>query len=346
MRTKTRFLAFGLVLILLAGLAASTAAGNPGPATHDIRPGPGVSQVVWLSKYFPALAGTPGDTRVYILKGARPGPTALVLGGTHGNEISGIMTATMMVERASVEAGRLIVIPRANNSASTHSDPGMPSYIELKTPSGIRRFAYGSRLTNPAHQETDPDEYQHFQTNYSYPGEEIRNLDRSYPGRPDGTLTQQIAYGIFQVIEQEKPGIAIDLHEAGPSSRLAYLMIANPKCIDTAALAAVDLGMAGITIQIDQSSNQRGLSHREWGDLTPAQAFIIETANPGQSPNAKNPDVVNDKTNPLWLRMGVHVTATLQLFRSFDEMGGGSIVLSNLPSLEDLKENGIGTYFN
>ena len=43
------------------------------PAEHDVRPGRGVTRVARLQDYLPALAGTAGDTAVYVLQGAKPG---------------------------------------------------------------------------------------------------------------------------------------------------------------------------------------------------------------------------------------------------------------------------------
>ena len=116
---------------------------------HDVRAGAGVTTDRRLSAYLPSLAGTPGDTAVYVFEGKEPGGTAVVLGGTHGNEIAGIMAATLLVERARVVRGRLIVIPHANNSAVSYTDPQRPGpeWIDVTTASGERRFKYGARRT-------------------------------------------------------------------------------------------------------------------------------------------------------------------------------------------------------
>ena len=108
------------------------------PRTHDIRPGPGVTTVKMLSAYAPTLANTPGDTTVYVLEGHEPGGTVFVAGGTHGNEIAGIMAAIVLVEHAAVLKGRLIVVPHANNSAITVVDPERPGprAIVLRSASG------------------------------------------------------------------------------------------------------------------------------------------------------------------------------------------------------------------
>lgn len=57
--------------------------------------------------------GTQYPLRVFILEGARPGPTVMVQGGIQGDEIAGFLAAQHLT-RASLENGRLIIIPRAN----------------------------------------------------------------------------------------------------------------------------------------------------------------------------------------------------------------------------------------
>ena len=69
--------------------------------TPDIRPGEGVTDQRVLSDYFPPLAGTNLDTDVFILDSGKPGVTALLLGGTHGNELAGTVSALVMVKTLS-----------------------------------------------------------------------------------------------------------------------------------------------------------------------------------------------------------------------------------------------------
>ncbi len=77
--------------------------------------GAGVTAQRMLSATEPSLAGGPGDTPVFELAG-EPGGTMLLLGGTHPQEIGGVMAAILMVENARVKRGRLIVVPQANRS--------------------------------------------------------------------------------------------------------------------------------------------------------------------------------------------------------------------------------------
>src|SRR4051812_9465165 len=90
--------------------------------------GPGVTSHRMLSAIEPSLAGGPSDTPVFELAGEKPGGTFLILGGTHPQEIGGMLAAVLMIENARVRQGRLIVVPQANRSGFTHTDP-MEAYL-------------------------------------------------------------------------------------------------------------------------------------------------------------------------------------------------------------------------
>ena len=139
MRTSRPFtvlLAWALLLTLGAAAFAQE------PILHDVRPGYGVTGIGWLSDYHAPLRGTPVDTRVYYMDSGQPGPTVVIVGGTHSNEIAGISAALLIVERAEVTKGRLIVIPYANSSGASITDT-IRTQIgswSVETISGIRTF--------------------------------------------------------------------------------------------------------------------------------------------------------------------------------------------------------------
>ena len=322
------------------------------PAVHDIRPGPGVTSTKMLSAYATGLADTPGDTRVYVLEGREAGATVFVAGGTHGNEIAGIMAAIVLVERARVQTGRLIVVPHANNSAITDADPERPGppAIVLTTPSGDRRFLYGSRRTKATQQGApDPPAYRHPnpKSDETLPGTEARNLNRAYPGVADGTLTQRIAFGIMQLLAAERVSAAFDFHEAGPESRLAWMVVANPKNLETAAAALFDLEALGLTMKLERSSETfRGLSHREWGDATTAQAYLFETPSPSMADDTKGVDFVNDPKLPLSKRVGGQLAAFAAVLRAYNAGAPASarIALADVPAMTDVEKAGVGAF--
>ncbi len=329
---------------------------------HDYRPSASLTKTGWLSDYYPALLGTPGDSKVYFFEGKQPGGTLFVGGGTHANEIAGIMAAVTILETVKIEVGRVIVVPNLNNSAvaNQEKEPTMPAYtsrgpswIALDTPSGRRFFKYGSRATSSAQQGV-PDPV----GGYVHPDSkeaplapwEFRNLNRAYPGRTDSGLTQKIAYAIMALLKKEKVDVAFDFHEADVGGRLANMMVANPKNLDIAAAAVVNIDLDyGFTFKLEPSNMDfRGLSHREWGAWTDADSFLTETPNPAMSREADDSvDVVNDPQNPLALRVGSHLIATEAVVNVFSEAHPEkSIVFSGLPAFEDLLKNGLGPYLN
>ncbi|MFO7693251.1 MAG: hypothetical protein R6V57_09230 [Vicinamibacterales bacterium] len=340
------------VLLLPVAWAVQVPVPAGAPVVHDIRPGPGVTSTKMLSAYAPGLATTPGDTKVYLLEGREAGATVFVAGGTHGNEIAGVMAAVVLIERARVEKGRLIVVPHANNSAITDVDPERPGppAITLTTPSGERRFLYGSRRTKLSHQGApDPPVYRHPnpKADEALAGAEARNLNRAYPGAAGGTLTQRIAHGIMQLLVAEQVSAAFDFHEAGPESRLAWMVVANPKNLETAAAALFDLEAMGLAMKLERSSETfRGLSHREWGDATKAQAYLFETPSPSMVNDTAGVDFVNDPKLPLSKRVGGQLATFAAVLGAYN--GGAPpamrIELAGVPSMTDVEQAGVGAF--
>lgn len=327
---------------------------------HDYRPSSSLAKVGWLSDYYEGLAGTPGDTRVYYFEGAEPGGTLFVAGGTHSNEIAGIMAAVVIMENVQVKAGRVIVVPNINASGVGHLDtePGQPAFttrgpdwIRLETPSGARYFKYGSRCTHPVHQEeADPvGGYVHPESDEApLPAWENRNLNRAYPGRTDAGLTQKIAYAVMALLREEKVDVAFDYHEANLQGRLADMMVAHPKNIGIAASAVMDVELDhGLALKLEPSNLAfRGLSHREWGSGTGAMSFLTESPHPGMGDGEPaDVDVVNDPRSPLGKRVALHVASTEAVVRAFSlERPERAIAFSGLPTYEDLAGSGVGPF--
>jgi predicted deacylase len=348
--TMSRRAAVPGIAVLVGGVAVLAQVSIPrvAPAIHDIRPGGGWATRA-LSDYDASLAGTAGDTPVFVFEGLRPGGTVFVAGGTHGNEPAGYMATTLLVERARVETGRLIVVPRANNSAASWVDPkwtGLPSF-SFTTPSGVRTFKFGARLTKPEHQgEPDPPRKDAAGAAVPGPDVEARNLDRAYPGNPTGNLTQRVAAAIVSLIKREQVDLAFDLHEAGVDSRLAMMIVANPKNIDLGAAAVLSLEGKGLDMKLEASSSTfRGLSHREWGDATQAKAFLFETPNPASDAKTAG-DLVNHPTWPLSKRVGIHLTTMAAVIDAYnaDAPPSRQVTLAGVPDVASLTRSGLNAF--
>jgi hypothetical protein len=341
---------------------------------EPVVPGPGVSEVKMLSDWFPGLAGTAGDTRVFVLKGKEEGGSALIFGGTHTNEASGPIMAVVMIENAVVEKGTLYIIPFANNSAFTATQPGegYPSRFHVKTEWGERWFRYGARQTNPLNQWPDPDCYTHYPSGQLLSGMDIRNLNRCFPGKPNGLLTEKIAFGITSLIRQEKIDLAFDLHEAEPMFPVINTIVAHQNAIEIAVMANIMLSeMEDMQIGLEASAEKlHGFSHRELGDHTDTLAFLAETCNPIQDPMRARTDEqlildgkcdflvkggqlgilyvpFDENGSPLENRVGRHSSTVQEIIGNFNSFyPDREILINGMPRWEELRENGVGHYLH
>ncbi|MCL2093715.1 MAG: succinylglutamate desuccinylase [Treponema sp.] len=340
---------------------------------EEIIPGPGVTEIRMLSEWLPSLRGTRGDTEVYILRGSRPGGSIIVLGGNHPNEPGGYLSAVLLVENAVVDQGTLYVLPRSNNSGFSHSEPqnANPQYFSFTKPDGsIRSFRYGSRLTNPLDQWPDPDVYIHASSGENLSGNENRNLNRAFPGRPDGNFTERVAYAITELIRQEDIFLTIDLHEASPEYPVVNAIVSHERAYTlTATVIIFGLEDRGIQVSMESSpTNLRGLTHREFGDFTDTLAVLPETTNPAQGRLRGRTDEAlvltgkdkfyvraqalgrlfvpyDESGHPLEDRVGRHLT-TIEEFALFLgwEYPEQSMVIRDIPQHSSLLQRGIGAY--
>lgn len=367
-----RATALGLVAAALL-VAAVAGKSFTGMWKDDVLvPAPGFERHM-LSEWHAPLAGTPADTPVYVQASSQPGGTVLVMGGTHPNEPAGTLAAVLLLEKARVAQGRLMVVPFGNHMAFTHNDPqeGAPQRIHLKLADGsTRAFKYGSRATNPIDQWPDPDVYIHPQSGQELSGKERSNLNRAHPGTKEGPLTLQLAYGLRELLVKEKVDLAFDLHEASPEYPVVNAIVAHEKSMELAAVVTMELEGQGIAMRLEPSpKNLRGLTHREWGDTTDTMPILMETANPSQGRLRGRTDEAlvltgRDKAyakamglgrlfinyqgdQPLDLRVARHVTA-IKVF--LDNLGllypEKTILVEGIPDYASIVGQGTGTFLN
>ncbi len=182
--------------------------------------------------------------------------------------------------------GKLVVIPQANNSAFTHNYPqeAHPQFLHFTLPDGSKRvFRHGSRTSNSINHWPDPEVFVQYPSKQKLSGDEVRNLNRAYPGRLNGTFTERVAYAIKKVLEQEGVQLVIDLHEAQPEYPFINAIGAHPRAQQLATMASLGMQMQDLDLSLEASPEKfRGLSYRELGDHTKAKAVLMETCNPSQ----------------------------------------------------------------
>jgi hypothetical protein len=128
--------------------------------------------------------GTPVTAAVMVVRGQEDGPTLCLSGATHGDEYNGVM-----------------VISRLINGLD---------------PAGLRGTVIGVPIMNPfayyAEKRLNVFDY------------ELQNLNRLFPGDPEGDLGQIIAHKLFEGVFA-RGNYVIDYHEGGRDFMAKYLIV-------------------------------------------------------------------------------------------------------------------------
>ena len=254
---------------------------------------PSFTEQRWLSDYEPSLKGTYMDSPVYVFDSGVEGGSMLYLGGTHPYEPATSLSAFVAMNTINVEKGKVFIVPQANFSATTSGVLGnaYPTFYEVETQWGKQKFKIGDRITNPLEQWPDSFTYIHYPSKQAQAYQDIRNLNRCYPGKKDGNPTERLAYAVMELIRQEDISISFDVHEASIMYPVVGTYVAHDRAQDIAMMAAMDLS-AGVTQMNEPGDAQfdmkievspkalKGFTHREWGDYSDTLAILMETPEP------------------------------------------------------------------
>ena len=243
----------------------------------------GVTQVKTLGDYFEGIRGTVNDCNVFIMEGEEPGATLFVMGGTHPEEPAARLAAWLLAENAVMEAGRLIVVLSSNRSATTVTRVGgaYPPDYTIPTAWGGQTFRMGDRWANPLDQWPDPEVYIHSPSGQYLAYVDIRNLNRAWPGRPEGTLTERTTHAFMELIRQEGVDLFIDLHEAELQYPVISTIVAHDSGEELAAFVSMMLTDMEFKMGMEYSPpSLHGLSHREVGDHSDAVSLLFEAPEP------------------------------------------------------------------
>ena len=293
---KIIVLALALVLALLAGIEFWQLRHYKETivASEDL------TEVKWFSDYVPSLKNTWMDTPVFIFDSGVEGGTVFICGCPHPYEPASTMAAYLMIENLKVETGKVIIVPRANYSGSTEGMVGdaYPMFFHVSSDWGISKYRIGDRYTNPLDQWPDPFTYVNYPSGQNLAYQDIRNLNRTYPGRENGTITERAAYAVMEIIRQEHVDIAIDMHEAEILYPVTSTYVAPSKVLnrekfletgemeyyepeksslDVAMMAGMNISDQFLMKSASSPNTLHGLSHREWADWSDSLTFLMET---------------------------------------------------------------------
>ena len=357
--------ALGLVLFATSGVSFYQSRRLEEPVVLS----DGVTDVKRLGDYFEGVRGTVNDANLYFLDSGVPGATMLVLGGTHPEEPAGRLAAWLLAENAVMEAGRLIVVLSGNRSATTVTRVGgaYPPDFTIETDWGERTFRLGDRWSNPLDQWPDPEVYIHHPSGQYLAYVDIRNLNRAWPGRPSGTLTERTTYAFMELIRREGVGVFIDLHEAELQYPVISTIVAHDRGQELATYVSMMLSDMEFNIGMEYSPvNLHGLSHREVGDHSDAVSLLFEAPEPfldatrgrttreqlltGQDEFVVKAgeagllfERIDERGWPIAVRVGRHTSTVLQTMEAWTELNPDRPMrVRGVPRYAEVIERGVG----
>ena len=334
-----------------------------------------LTEVRWLSDYVPMLKGTYGDTPIFIFDSGVEGGSVLYCGGTHPYEPATSLSAFILMENIQVEKGKVFVIPQCSYSATTLGVQGnaYPSYYTIETEWGEQKYKIGERNTNPLDQWPDNFTYINYPSGQSQAYNDLRNLNRCYPGRLDGTFTERVAYAIMEFIRTENIDMSIDCHEASIMYPVVGTYVAHDDAMDIAMMAAMDLSATSFDMKIEQSPKSlKGFTHREWGDYSDTLAILMETPEPfiDRIVGPITEDLMmtgkdlflsyagdkgltyvkyteeNDYSWPINIRVGRHLSGAAKAVYYMNMFFPEKEVIATWPSYEELVEKDCGAFLH
>ncbi len=366
-------------LIFLLAVCAIMVIGGIQLYTHrhykmPIIAGPGVTKVVRLSEFSEGLKGTMADTNVFFLEGKEEGGKTLIMANTHANEPAAILAALIFIENAVVDKGTLIIIPQFNHSASRNTRPGdgYPLYFEIPTEWGAKKFRMGNRDASPLDQWPDPDVYIHYPDKQLLSFIDVRNTNRTWPGRANGPLMEQVTHGAMQIMKEENVDMAVDIHGAETMFPVTNCIVAPDKSVRIATMTSLTVkARERFDSHVEPSpSGFRGLSHREIGDYSETMPFLLEAPIPflDQPTGPKTEELLLNGKDPFLLslskkgklfvpydetgwsmekRVGQHCSVVLELMRQLSRrLPAKKIEVRNVPRYAEVVKNGVGYYFH
>lgn len=170
---------FLILLAIATGFLCSCAAPARFYLTEESRQ---IKKQFWRSDsflYLYLMEDTEYQTPVFHFKGENDGAKVMILGGTHGNEPAGFEAAYRLIQQFSninLKSGEIFIIPEANRVSDSLN----------------RR-----RIAVPKGMDI-----------------EKGNLNRCFPGNPDGLPMERLAHQITQFIKEHEIDLFLDLHES------------------------------------------------------------------------------------------------------------------------------------
>ena len=334
-----------------------------------------ITEVKKLSDYSDVVKGTVNDCNVYIFDSGVEGGTFLIWGSTHPEEPAGVMAASLMVENLKVTQGKVIIIDRENNSASTNTRVGeaYPRFFTYETEWGTKIWRFGDRHANQLDSWPDPEVYIHYPSGQTLANVDIRNTNRNWPGKANGLLTERTNYAVMELIRQEGVDMTLDFHEAELEYTVENTIVVHEKGQAVAAMVSMDLTANTFDVPVGMEFSPtalHGLSHREVGDYSDAASYLVEVAEPmldrirgitdeellmsgkdrfvmmaGDRKLLYAP--IDENGWPIEKRVARHVAVATKIIEVNNTVNPDqTILIEGIPTYEEIMANGLAPYYH
>ena len=334
-----------------------------------------ITTVRKLSDYSDAVKGTVNDCNVYIFDSGVEGGTMLLFGGTHPEEPVGPMTTGIFTENLNVTQGKIIVIDRINTSGSmvTRLGEAYPRFFSVDTPWGEKTWRFGDRAASPLDSWPDPEVYIHYPSGQNLAYVDIRNLNRNWPGKKDGLITERTTYAVMELIRAEGVDMTLDFHEAELEYAVENTIVTHEKGNNVAAMTSMMLSSQTFDVPIGMEFSPKalhGLSHREIGDYSDAASYLCEVAEPmldrirgitdeellmsgkdrfvikaGEHGLLYAP--IDENGWPMDKRVARHVATACTIMSVNNTVNPDQTILfEGIPSYDEIMANGAGSYYH
>ena len=229
----------------------------------------------------------------------------------------------------------------------------------------------GDRGFQALDQWPDPDVYVHYPDGQLLSYIDSRNTNRTWPGKENGTLAEQVTFAAMEMIRNEEIDVVIDLHEAEAMFPVTNCIVAPDKSMSYAIGASFYVkGREKFENHVEASPvNYRGLSHREIGDWSDAYPFLLES--PGvhldQITAAKTVDLIMDGKDPFVLkaadkgllyvpydengfsmerRVGQNSSVIQEILKQWSKKNKDRAFTLTAPKYAEIVEKGLGAFFS
>lgn len=333
------------------------------------------TEVKKLSDYSDVIEGTVNDCNVYIYDSGVEGGCFLIWGSTHPEEPAGPMAASLMVENLKVTQGKVIIIDRMNTSSSTNTRVGeaYPRFFSYETDWGTKQWRFGDRHANQLDSWPDPEVYIHYPSGQNLANVDIRNMNRNWPGKEDGLLTERTCYAVMQLIEAEGVDMTLDFHEAELEYTVENTIVVHEKAQAVGAMVSMMLTSQTFDVPVGMEFSPvalHGLSHREVGDYSDAASYLVEVAEPmldrirgitdeellmsgkdrfvmkaGEHGLLYAP--IDEDGWPIEKRVARHIAVATKIMEVNNTVNPDqTILIEGIPTYEEMMANGLGGYYH